>query len=126
MMNRLRDVVSSLDDFISAAMFAQAEYRHRNFFFLVGMPLQTVAQAVLLEKEGIYVRRDGALFCVTTQHDYIAALRHLYDTGVSGWGNYQNELIRFEICTEDEFHQALEEHMTLAPSPAGETPYATQ
>jgi len=125
MVNRVKGIFVSLGDAISKALFAAREFRRKNFFPLIGGPILTAIQAEILRSQGINVCADGKLYYVTRLSDFMAAIRFFYERGVAGWGCYEDHLIRFGICTKEEFQEAVKARMDLAPGFVIKVRYAT-
>ena len=39
--------------------------------------------------------------------EYIRALRYVYENRIKGWWNQEKDLIKHEICTQEEYDKAL-------------------
>jgi hypothetical protein len=74
---------------------------------------QLSAQRRHLEICGFEIESIDVFSAVSTEAEKIQAIRSFYNLSVDGWWNYQDELIQYGICTQEEFLQKLREGRNL-------------
>ncbi|MBU2704102.1 L-rhamnose mutarotase [Sporomusaceae bacterium BoRhaA] len=70
---------------------------------------QLGVQSLFLRRNGFDIEQVDVFSAVETEDEYNEAIALFYQNRVEGWWNYKDELIKYRICTEDEFKKALQE-----------------
>lgn len=78
---------------------------------LQGDLCQMYKQMDFLERKGLEVLIEGGIPYVKKDW-YEYAVREIYETGITGWWNYKDDLISFNICTVEEFKKRLERQVS--------------
>ena len=77
------------------------------FYFNQGDLNQMATQELFLRRRGYNVKQVDVYPALQTEGEYVSALRRLYDNRVIGWWCYRDQLVKYEICTLDEYRAEL-------------------
>lgn len=61
-----------------------------------------------LRRCGLPVVKSGVYPGFVHEADYIEGLRRIWDARIEGWWNSQTALVKYKICTQEEFTDALQ------------------
>lgn len=67
---------------------------------------QMYTQMEFLRQRGISVSAEGGIPKVKSEN-YEDSVKMIYDYEIIGWWNYKEDLIKFGVCTEEEFTDRL-------------------
>lgn len=94
---------------IAADEEARRVYGDQAYFRLDGDLCQMAAMARTLRAAGFAVVNSGVFpgFARDDEEGYVRALRHLFEHRVEGWWNQKRDLVKYGVCTQEEFDRAL-------------------
>lgn len=75
---------------------------------------QLGVQSLFLRQNGFDIEQVDVFSAVETEDEYNMAIAMFYQSRVEGWWNYKEELIKYGICTEDEFKTALQVSVAIS------------
>jgi len=76
-------------------------------YYLDGDLCQMSAQREFLVRRGMDVGQRDVYPVLRSEEDFKKALELLWRNRIAGWWHYHDKLIKYGICTEDEFKRAL-------------------
>ena len=75
-------------------------------FFLDGDLNQMSVQRSFLNKHGIETKQNNVYPCLK-EEDVSKSLKLIWEFEVDGWWHYKKEYVKYNICTEEEFINRL-------------------
>jgi len=85
----------------------KAEASDEYTFYLSGDLSQMAEQDSFLKSQGFSLGRSD-VYPLLKECDVPRALNLIYECKVTGWWNYKDRYVKYNICTVDEFKKALE------------------
>jgi hypothetical protein len=76
-------------------------------FYLAGDLCQMAEQDSFLKNQGFSLGRSD-VYPLLKECDVFRALNLIYEYKVTGWWNYKDRYVKYNICTANEFKKALE------------------
>jgi hypothetical protein len=82
--------------------------RATGFASLNGDLNQMSIQADVLRANGFTITFSDVYPIVQTEDEFKRALKLFWDRQVPGWWNYREKMLKYEICTEDQWKEKLD------------------
>jgi hypothetical protein len=93
-----------MDSLLQAAV--NNEKNNEYSFFLNGDLCQMSAQRNFLSARGIQTKQNNVYPCLK-QKDVPGALKIIWENNVEGWWHYEQEYVKHNICTPEDFQAKL-------------------
>jgi hypothetical protein len=74
-----------------------------------------------LRQRGFNLGHVDVFPALATEEEYVCALRAIYNSCIDGWWNYQDQCVRYGICTDDEFRNKFTKIMNAKASRVNQT-----
>ena len=90
------------------SLLASAGTRQEGFRFLLNGDLNQMGiQKNFLREQDFNVGQVDVYPALQTQEEYDRAITLIWERRVAGWWHYESRLVELEVCTKEEFSQAL-------------------